>query len=274
MNRLRLILLAAALGAALVAAYLSVGLMKKNTDVLQPTVVIKQNEGVDVLVAAKDLAQGELLGSYALEWRSWPREAVTGDLITKDTMADAVETMQTARAKLPMFKGEPIIAAKIVQPEDRGYMSAILPQGMRAMAVPISESTAVSGFILPNDRVDVLVSRQVAGPTGDKSTIAETVLTNVKVLAINQLLHAEGDSANVPEGRTAVLEVDPTQSEILTKVNSAGTLSLVLRSLAEGGAAGLQDDRPALSEAYRNPRRAGTGALVIRYGVERPVPGR
>jgi pilus assembly protein CpaB len=236
--------------------------------------VIKQTEGVDVLVAAKDLAQGELLGSYALEWRTWPREAVTGDMITKDVMADAVDQMQQARAKLPMFKGEPIIAAKIVRPGERGYMSAILPEGMRAIAVPISESTAVSGFILPNDRVDVLVSRQVSGPIGEKYTIAETVLTNVKVLAINQVLHTDGDATTVPEGRTAVLEVDPSQSEILTKINASGTLSLVLRSLAEGGAAGLQNDRPALSDAYRNPRRAGTGALVIRYGVERAVPGR
>lgn len=153
-------------------------------------------------------------------------------------------------------------------------MSAILPDGMRAIAVPISEATAASGFILPNDRVDVLVSRQVTGPNGEKYSIAETVLLNVKVLAINQVMHAEGDAATVPEGRTAVLEVDPTQSEILTKVNAAGTLSLVLRSLAEGGAAGLQDDRPALSDAYRNPRRAGLGALIIRYGVERTVQGR
>lgn len=78
--------------------------------------MIKQNEGVDVLVAAKDLVQGELLGSYALEWRSWPREAVTGDLITKDTMADAVETMQTARAKLPMFKENPSSPRKSCSP--------------------------------------------------------------------------------------------------------------------------------------------------------------
>lgn len=273
MNRLRLILLATALVAALAAAYLAAGLLKK-PDAPTPTVVIKQNEGVDVLVAAKDLAQGEVLGSYALEWRPWPREAVSGDMITKDVMPDAADQMQQARAKLPLFKGEPIIAAKIVQPGDRGYMSAILPEGMRAIAVPISEATAASGFILPNDRVDVLVSRQVTGPNGEKYSVAETVLLNVKVLAINQVMHAEGDAATVPEGRTAVLEVDPTQSEILTKVNAAGTLSLVLRSLAEGGAAGLQDDRPALSDAYRNPRRAGLGALIIRYGVERTVQGR
>lgn len=119
MNRLRLILLAAALVAALAAAYLAAGLLKK-PDAPTPTVVIKQNEGVDVLVAAKDLAQGEVLGSYALEWRPWPREAVSGDMITKDVMPDAADQMQQARAKLPLFKGEPIIAAKIVQPGDRG----------------------------------------------------------------------------------------------------------------------------------------------------------
>ncbi len=274
MNRLRLLLIAAALIAALLAAMLSASLLRRPDapQPSQPAVVIQKSDTVDVLVAAKNLAQGELLGDLTVEWRAWPRDVVTDKMITKDSMSDALEQMKPARARLPIVAGEPVVAEKIARPGDRGFMSAILPQGMRAVAVPISEVTAVSGFILPNDRVDVILTRQIVTLSGGETSSSETVLTNVRVLAINQSLRPGDDGATVPDGRTAVLELDPLQSEILTKINASGTLTLVLRSLAEGGAAGLADDKPMLSDAYRNPRRSASGPLVIRYGLERSVP--
>ena len=275
MNRLRLILLAAALVAALLAAYLSTGLLRRAPEP-QPSqpVVIEKNDTTDVLVAAKNLAQGEQLGGFAVEWRAWPKDVVTADMITKDAMPDALDQMQQARARLPMVTGEPIVAAKIVRPGERGFMSAILPGGMRAISIPINEVSAVSGFILPNDRVDVILTRMVTSRNGEKTPVSETVLTNVKVLAINQSLRPGEDGTTVPNGRTAVLELDPLQSEVLTKITSAGTITMVLRSRAAGGAAGISDDTPKLSDSFLNPRRSSSGPLIIRYGFERSMPGR
>jgi pilus assembly protein CpaB len=274
MNRLRLILLATALVAALLAAYLSAGLLGRAPDPQPaPPVAAPRNDTADVLVAARNLDQGEQLGTPALEWRAWPRNGVTEVMITKDAMPDAMDQMQQARARLPMVAGEPIVASKIVRPGERGFMSAILPGGMRAISVPISEVTAVSGFILPNDRVDVILTRKVTARNKESSTASETVLTNVKVLAINQSLKAGEDGATVPDGRTAVLELDPQQAEILTTIISSGSLTLILRSLAEGGPAGLTDDKPMLSSSFLNPRRGTSGPLIIRYGIERSMPG-
>lgn len=275
MNRTRLILLAVAMVTALVAAYLSSVILSRQPEPSAPApVVVQQNNMVDVLVAAKNVAQGEQLGGFSVEWRAWPRNAVTSQMITKETMPDALDQMPQARARLPFVAGELIVAGKIVRPGDRGFMSAILPQGMRAVAIPIGETTGVSGFVLPNDRVDVLLTRR-GGNEG--SSVAETVLRNVKVLAINQSMIAENDQATIPAGRTAVLELDPQQSEIVTSLLASGTLTLVLRSLAEGGPAGVADDRPILSDGFLRPRggtRDAGGTLVIRYGVERKIPSR
>lgn len=274
MNRLRLILIATALVMALLAAYLSAGLLKRPpAPAPSQPVVIQKSNSVNVLVAAKDLVQGEQLGELAVEWRAWPRDLASPDMITQEAMADALDKMKEARARLPMVAGEPIVAAKIVRPGERGFMSAILLPGMRAIALPISETSAVSGFVLPNDRVDVIFTHQLQGRSGD-TAISETVLTNVKVLAINQALRAGEDGATIPGGRTAVLELDPQQSEVISKLGSDGSLSLVLRSLAEGGAAGITNDRPELTDAFRNPQRAASGPLVIRYGLERSLPNR
>ncbi len=263
---MRLLLLAAALVAALLAAYLAQGLMRQapSTEASKPAEV-KPPATVDVLVAAKDLVPGEKLQGFAVEWRAWPRDILSGSMITKDNQPDALDRLKEARARLPLVIGEPIIDTKIVQPGERSFMSAVLPRGMRAISIGISEGSAASGFILPNDRVDVLVVRG--------GTEAEAVLTNVRVLAINQTLN-KGDDPALPDGRTAVLELTPRQAAVLAQIQSAGGLSLVLRSLAEGGDGGLRDDMPQLAESYTRPRRAVNDTLVIRYGLERAIPNR
>lgn len=275
MNRVRMIVLAVALTAAALAAYLASGMMVKKVpnavavDAPKPVTV-------DVLLATRDLAPGERLAGGALEWRPWPRDSV-GSLITRDSKPDAMEEMSSARARQPIYAGEPIVERKLVTGENGGFMSAILPQGMRAISVAISEHSAVSGFILPNDRVDVIVTRtydsssQAGGNAlKQKRALTETVLRNVRVLAINQTFRQDGDDkVTVPEGRTAVLELDPRQTEIITKAEALGELSLALRALAEGGESGLKDAKPELSDSYRTePTNAGEGPLIVRYGVE------
>ncbi len=270
MNRLRIIVLAVALTAAALAAYLASGLLRGNAPQDPVAEIPPPPAMVDVLTAARDVAPGERLVLGTLEWQPWPRGSV-GNLITREAKPGAIEEMATARARLPVYAGEPIIERKVVAAPNGSFMSAILPQGMRAISVAISEHSAVSGFILPDDRVDVIVTRKY---NADGSQIAmaltETVLRNVRVLAINQTFRQEGDDkVTVPEGKTAVLELDPVQAEIVARAEALGELSLSLRPLAEGGEAGLRDARPELAIPYTNntAKLIGGGPLVIRYGV-------
>lgn len=282
MNRVRILVLVAALIAAALAAYLARGMMMKKATpqtgaVVQAVAEQPKPVTVDVLFAVRDLALGEKLANGALEWRPWPRESV-GNLITREAKPDALDAMASARARQPIYAGEPVIERKVVTADNGSFMSAILPQGMRAISVAISEHSAVSGFILPNDRVDVIVTRKYDADSQNggnslkqKLALTETVLSNVRVLAINQTFRQEGDDkVTVPEGKTAVLELDPHQSEIVTKAEALGELSLSLRSIAEGGDAGLKDTRPETAQAY-NSKEENPNPLVIRYGVESSV---
>lgn len=277
MNKGRLLILALALGSAGSAAFLAKGVIGK-----KPAQVVKEvntTPMTKVLVASKDMALGERLGDSAVTWREWPQSNIESTMITQDAAPDAAEKYKMARARLPIYTGEPIIERKLVMPTDGGFMSAILPQGMRAISVAISERSAVSGFILPNDRVDVILTRKLDGPDGSGKIVrSETVLSNVRVLAINQTFRQEAgeDKVTVTEGKTAVLELDPMQSEVVTKVEAAGELSLALRSIAEGGDQGIQDTKPILSPAFMNNKKkpADSDRVIVRYGVETTITSR
>ncbi len=136
-------------------------------------------------------------------------------------------------------------------------MAAILPSGMRAISTPIREETAAGGFILPNDRVDVILSRTVKlGNKDDK--VSETILRNVRVLAIGQNAGAQGDE-KVATGKTATLELTPPQTETLSLAQSMGEISLSLRSLA--------DAQPG-SEPGAKIGRSNAGSIkILKYGI-------
>lgn len=268
MNRMRLIILAAAVVAALLAAFLAKGLLERPAPQVVQQVQPPPPATLDVLVAGKDIAPGELFGSGGLQWRAWPREGVSAEMMTREAMPDALEGLRAARARVPIVAGEPILPSKIVRPGEAGFMSAILPSGMRAISIPITELSSVSGFVLPNDRVDVILTRLITNRSGDKVATGEAVLTNVKVLAINQTLGAGNADATIPDGRTAVLELEPLQAEVLQKIVNTGELSLALRSMSDDG-----NGKPQLAESYRNPSRPSSGPVVIRYGLARQVQG-
>lgn len=259
MSRARLLILLIALACAGLAAFIARGLLQNSGD--GPAMTSNQppqEPRVNVLVAAKDLAMGERLSAGALTWREWPASNVADSMITQDARPDALEGLAAARARLPILNGEPIADRKVVQPNDRSLLSSVLPKGMRAIAIEVTERTAVSGFVLPNDRVDVLLT--------PSDVPAETlpVVTNVRVLAINQTFgQADPDTSSLTDLRTAVLELDPKQSEAVLTAAAAGVLSLALRSIAEGGDEGLISEKAEL--ASRSP------TTVIRAGVEARV---
>lgn len=271
MSKMRIVILFFAAGAAVLAGLMAKGMLggKPETEVVE----INKVPMVEILIASKDMAMGEKLIDSTVNWREWPKDNVADAMITKDEQPDAREKLQSARARLPIFDGEPILEKKLIMPDQSGFMSAILPKGMRAISVAISERSAAGGFILPNDRVDVILTRKLDEPgTSQKIVKSETVLTNVRVLAINQTYRQETgeDKVTVAEGKTATLELSPLQSEVVSMVESAGELSLALRSIAENGDKGLDSGGPKLSDKYANKQQRPNGGdrLFVRYGIE------
>src|SRR5262249_22198493 len=147
-------------------------------------------------------------------------------------------------ARAPFIAGEPIREPKLVKANGSGFMAAILPAGMRAVSTEISAETGAGGFILPNDRVDVVLTHRDKNPdkSGPDTINSEVILPNVRVLAIDQA-PKEKEGQNAVLGRTALLELKPEQVETLARARQAGTLSLALRSIADANVAENASDQ-------------------------------
>jgi pilus assembly protein CpaB len=263
MSRARLLILLFAIVCAVLAAMLVRGMLGGQPTAMAPSTEPAPVTAGQVLVVARDIAMGEKLAAADLQWRDWPEANIAGTMISRQASPNAVEEFAGSRARLPMILGEPLSAAKIVTAQNGAFMSATLPPGMQGFAIEISDRSAASGFILPNDRVDIILTIHVEEEDGKrKYVVGSPVVTNVRVLAINQVLDPEDDKPALTDLRTAVLELEPEQAVAVAKAAEAGQLSLSLRSLAEGGDGGLADERPVLDPVFRR----GSGALVVRYG--------
>jgi len=196
----------------------------------------------DVLVAAIDLAQGQSLTNESVRWQSWPESAVQAAYISRSVRPDAMTSVAGAVLRTGVIAGEPIREEKFV-PVNTGVLSSILPSGKRAVAVRVTAENTAGGFILPNDRVDVLHTvGSLDKPEGQKDFTTRTILTNIPVLAIDQSLDEKNKddkskAKSAAVGKTATLELDPRQAEVLTAAEAAGTLSLALRSTADNAEA-------------------------------------
>jgi pilus assembly protein CpaB len=164
-------------------------------------------------------------------------------------------------ARAPFIAGEPIREPKLVRADGSGFMAAILPTGMRAVSTEISAETGAGGFILPNDRVDVILTRRDKNPEKGGADIvnSEIILPNVRVLAIDQA-PKEKDGQNALVGRTVTLELKPEHAETLARARQTGTLSLALRSIADVNMAENSEEDAA-------PKR-GASINIVRYGVQ------
>src|SRR6478672_12821367 len=226
----RIIVLIIALGAGGIAAYLASGSNNNNTPVAVAPVA--QLPTVDVLVAKSDIGLGQSVTPENLQWQTWPAATASTNFIRRNERPDATTQIAGSIARSPFIAGEPIREPKLVKATGSGFMAAILPTGMRAVSTEISAENGAGGFILPNDRVDVMLSKREK----DNVVTSQVVLANVRVLAIDQA-PKEKEGQNAVLGKTATLELTPADAEILTRARQSGTLSLVLRSIADGGKA-------------------------------------
>lgn len=291
----------AAIGLALVVR--AMGSPSNSPTAVATAAAVPARPMAKVLVAAKDLQPGQRLTEADLAWKDWPVDEVNPAFITDGTtplpsagaaegaapaaaarpegavasVTRAASNLATGGAKAdyvgsvvrePILAGEPIVSRKIVRAGDSGYMAAYLEPGMRAMAIRVTVETAAGGFILPGDRVDVLLTREtnlsnMGAQEGDRTKFASsTVMQNIKVLAIDQSTRA-GDDEQAVVGATATLEVGPRDAEALALAKSEGELSLVLRSYADtGGPSGRVAPAVRQSSAVR-VYRGGTPEVVV-----------
>ena len=267
MNPLRIIVLVIAIGAAGMAALLLGGFFGKRSEATAaPGPAVAMTE---VLVAAKDLEVGHSLTAEDLAWQKWPRDSVAPAFITKDANPAALETMIGAVARTTVFTGEPATETKIVRAETSSFMAAVLTPGMRAVSVEISEETGAGGFILPNDRVDVIVTIDAGNDEGGaKRVMSRTLLQNLRVLAVGQTFRdnavgeASEDSKTVA-AKTATLEVSPAEAELIEHAARGGKLSLTLRGLT-GADTPIAVLRVPQDQAGR--QRSSSTITIIRYG--------
>lgn len=233
MKPARLLILIVAAAAAVAA-----GFVAKNMMSAPPRVVAHKAEPQmkldQVLVATQNIGVGQDVGSH-MRWQEWPAEAVSAGFILRSKQPDAIASLRGSTARFAMLAGEPIRREKLIGP-GQSFMASILPKGMRAVATQISADTSAGGFILPNDHVDVIMTRRVpnASKSGGPSYDTETILKNVRVLAIDQTIQEDEKGRKVVVGKTATLELTPEQAEIITVAQQmADRLTLALRSVRD-----------------------------------------
>lgn len=192
-----------------------------------------------VLIVRSSLQRGQILRPDDLAWEPWPEGGIAKNYIVLGTRTP--ETYNGWVARQPIAAGEPLIEAKIIAPGNRGFLAAVLHPGMRAVSVPVTVTSGIAGFVFPGDQVDLIVTYSVqdrpesgqkdAGPALEHK-VSETVLHNIRVIAIDQRLDSKAGEATI--AKTATFEVTPKQSEIVALANEMGKLSLSLRSLVPG----------------------------------------
>ena len=259
MNIARIVVLTIALSAGGVAAYLASG-----SDSKPPPEPVAQLQTVDVLVAKSDIGLGQTVTPNDMQWQSWPAAAASNTFIRRSERPDATTQIAGSIARSPFIAGEPIREAKLVKANGSGFMAAILPTGMRAVSTEISAETGAGGFILPNDRVDVILSRREKNPDPTNSSdivVSEIILTNIRVLAIDQA-PKEKDGQSSVVGKTVTLELKAEQTPTLAAARQAGTLSLALRSIADLNQVDIVSDDRARQRGSIN---------VVRYGIGNPT---
>jgi len=269
MNMQRILILGLAAVAAGGAAFLARGLLGGGTpqSAAAPAPQIAMTE---VLVASDNMPPGTSLDATKVRWQKWPRSAVDSSFITSENGTPSLDDATKGTVvREPLATGQPISNTAIVHADAASFMSASLTPGMRALSISISTDTGAGGFILPNDRVDVVLTQKISdNPQRFK---ASTVLDNVRVLAMDQTFKEDKDQ-KVVLAKTATLELFPDQGELVAKAQASGTISLALRALGDS------DPQKKLSMASANRPKAHTGGdgdevTVIRYGVDHAVAG-
>jgi pilus assembly protein CpaB len=271
MSPMRLIILVGAAAAAMAAAFLVRNMAAPTTVTqtvteLQTQVQTKEVSEVKVLVARRDFAIGDRLATSDLEWAPWPESNLVEGYLTESAAPDAIETTAGAIVRIPMYAREPILPNKLIMAGDSSLMAAILAPGMRAISVEISTESASGGFILPNDKVDVILTHDVQVQSDQMITerpASTTIIKNVRVLAIDQVFKPDESGGSSQIGNTATLEVSAKEAELVALSQRMGTLALSLRPWSDASDTMARDSR---TDMLGGTGGNGGGITIYRNG--------
>jgi pilus assembly protein CpaB len=260
MNRSRVIILVLAAFAAGIAALLVRGLLGGGTSPVQASIASKPAAMLNVLVADSAIQPGTAITPTMVRWQSWPKDSVDSSFITETGNPDTAAIVKGTVARAPLAAGEPLTGTKIVHADSASFMSAQLAPGMRAVSIAISTDTGAGGFILPNDRVDVVMTQKVSDAS--RAYVSRVILSDVRVLAMDQTFAQDKDQKSVL-AKTATLELTSDQATLLTRSAAAGSISLTLRPLTNqqnvASQTGVKDNGQVVVVRYGIARGAGLG---------------
>lgn len=264
MNVRRLIVLLLAAGAAgiialMVRSFVGGGNRQAEAHAAQPSVEMAQ-----ILVAATRLEPGKPLSADQVRWQQWPVKSIDPSFIRQSGAMNAAAVVEGMVVRAPMVEGEPVTMTKIVRSQGAGFMAATIGPGMRAVSIPVSLASLAGGFILPNNRVDIMLT--VVTGESPRRGLTRTVISDVRVLAIDQAAENR-DQRAVSDVKTVTLELMPEQARTVATAQAMGTLSLTLRRLGEESAAD-----PQHGGAGSGDEQSGV-VTVIRYGMMRRPSG-
>jgi pilus assembly protein CpaB len=208
----------------------------------------------NVLVATADLPAGSFIKAESVRWQSWPEDAVNDSYLIEGIAKP--EDVVGAVVRRGIVAGEPVTGGRIVRPGDRGFLAAVLQPGMRAVAVGVNPTSGIAGLVFPGDRVDIILTQTIETGGPQPRMASETVLENVRVLAIDQVLNDQSGEPML--GKNATIEVTPKQAEVVAVVSDMGKLSLSLRSLARPTTGGDASDPAETVENSPEPWRGET----------------
>lgn len=260
MNTKRLVVLGLALVAATTAALLVRGMVGGGTPKTEarvaPTVQMSE-----VLVASVNMQPGQPITADQVRWQKWPSSAVDSSFIIHAGTVSLDEAVKGTVVRVPLIAGQPITNTEIVHANAAGFMAAMLNPGMRAVSITITAESGAGGFILPNDRIDLIMTQKYGA--NPQRVRASTILANVRVLAVDQTFKQDKDTKTVI-GRTATLELTPGQAELVARAQSQGPLSLSLRPLSDDQTPVARNVPAPVTGARMD---SGDGVSIIRYGI-------
>lgn len=274
MNMSRMLILAVAAIAAGAAAFLARGLLGGGTPAVSARPASPPIATGEVLVASSAIQPGQPLNPTMVRWQRWPASNIDSSFITHQAQPNIEQVVTGTVARAPILVGEPLSSTKIVHADAAGFMAATLSPGMRAVSIPITTESGAGGFILPNDRVDLIMSVVVS--ENPRRYNAQVILTNVRVLAVDQTIKQDKNQ-QVVLAKTATLELTPAQARSVVRAQATGPLSLALRPLGDGTATVASAQQPtqtAPGPASNDDQTLGDGVRIIRFGVESGVNGK
>ena len=282
MDRKKVIMLVAALLIAAITAFMARSMFSGAAAPVAAAAVQPVETGPKVMVATRALPVGTIITADSFRYQPWPKELVEeAYFIEGAAPAEGAATVSTDEligtvVRNAITAGQPITKGSLVRPGDRGFLAAALGPGMRAVTVPVSALTGVAGFIFPGDRVDLVLTQNIAGPGGPPLKVSETIMRNLRVLATDQrsnnVVDANGNTV-VRKYKLVTMEATPRIAEKITVAQSIGTISLSLRSLADN-AAELEQALASGEVSIPEGATAEEEQAIVRSVAQRPTAGK